>query len=228
MIGMGRNIIMNRNIFLRFGIIVITMLIIMMTTGCNMENNYSTETSSVITSTPGESFSVTSTVPVQDSKSSMSSEMDPPEIAQIKPLPYDGNYPPHEPYGKGIGAMPGRVVWAHDPDSVDLDGGGYWWETDNFDEAVILKMVNDSIASLGGMETAADGWNALFTSNKKSRGISGGYVKGEKIAIKANINGSAVFDDDTTGETNMSYTNPVLLYSRNLGKKEGIELVRIE
>ncbi len=72
-------------------------------------------------------------------------------------------------------------------------------------------MVNDSIASLGGMETAADGWNALFTSKKNSRGISGGYVKGEKIAVKANINGSAVFDDDTSGETKMSYTNLVLL-----------------
>lgn len=36
-------------------------------------------------------------------------------------------------------------------------------------------------------------------------------VTGEKIAIKANINGSAVFDDDTSGETQMSYTNPVLL-----------------
>ncbi len=34
---------------------------------------------------------------------------------------------------------------------------------------------------------------------------------GEKIAIKANINGSAVFDDDTSGKTQMSYTNPVLL-----------------
>ncbi len=225
MIGMGRNIIMNRNIFLRFGIIGITLLIIMMTTGCNMGNNYSTETSSVITSTPGEISSAASTARVPDSETSMSSEINSSETAQVKPLPYDGNYPPHEPYGKGIGAMPGRVVWAHDPDSVDWDGGGYWWETDNFDEAVILKMVNDSIASLGGMKTAADGWDALFTSNKKSRGINGGYVKGEKIAVKANINGSAVFDDDTTGKTNMSYTNPVLLKAllTSLVKEGGVE-----
>lgn len=38
-----------------------------------------------------------------------------------------------------------------------------------------------------------------------------GYQKNEKIAIKANINGSRVFDEDTSGQTNMSYTNPVLL-----------------
>lgn len=125
--------------------------------------------------------------------------------------PYDGNYPQHEAYGTGIGAMPGRVVWTHDPASVEWDGSGYWWETEHFDEAVIQKMVNDSIASLGGEETAKDGWNALFTANKAARSMNGGYAKGEKIAIKANINGSGLFDDDNSGETQMSYTNPVLL-----------------
>lgn len=125
--------------------------------------------------------------------------------------PYDGNYPQHEAYGTGIGAMPGRVVWTHDPASVEWDGSGYWWETEHFDEAVILKMVNDSIASLGGKETAKDGWNALFTANKSARSMNGSYAKGEKIAIKANINGSGLFDDDNSGETQMSYTNPVLL-----------------
>lgn len=33
----------------------------------------------------------------------------------------------------------------------------------------------------------------------------------EKIAVKVNINGSGVFDGDSSRETNMSYTNPVLL-----------------
>lgn len=125
--------------------------------------------------------------------------------------PYDGNYPNHEAYGTGIGAMPGRVVWAHDPASVEWDGSGYWWETEHFDEAVIQKMVNDSIASLGGKENAKDGWNELFTANKSARSMNSGYTNGEKIAVKANINGSGLFDDDNSGETQMSYTNPVLL-----------------
>ena len=77
-------------------------------------------------------------------------------------IPYDGIFPEHEPYGTGIGAMPGRVVWAHNPDSVSWDGSGYWWETDHFDEALILKMVNESIASLGGKDNAKEGWAALF------------------------------------------------------------------
>ncbi len=129
----------------------------------------------------------------------------------ISQQPYDGVYPEHEPYGSGIGAVPGRVVWVHNPDSVEWDGNGYWWEPEHFDESVIQKMVNDSIASLGGQETAQTGWQAMFEANRKSRGMSGGYTNGEKIAIKVNINGSGAFGNDTDGETQMSYTNPVLL-----------------
>ena len=125
---------------------------------------------------------------------------------------YDSVFPQHEPYGAGIGAMPGRVVWNYDTDSVLWDGEGFWWQPENFDESVIQSMVNHSIASLGGKETVGDGWNALFQAHNAVRGKgSVSYTAGEKIAVKANINGSGVFDDDTSGETQMSYTNPVLL-----------------
>lgn len=127
-------------------------------------------------------------------------------------LSYDGVYPQHEPYGTGIGAMPGRVVWYYDPASVIWDGDGYWWSRDNFDETVVRRMVDESIATLGGRDSAKDGWNALFQAHNEARGKDGlAYQRGEKIAIKANINGSGVFDDDISGETQMSYTNPVLL-----------------
>ena len=119
----------------------------------------------------------------------------------------DGGYPRHEPYGTGVGAMPGRVVWAYDPDSVDWDGEGCWWQPDNFDEAAIQGMVDAGIASLGGKDSARDGWAALFQAHNGGAG----YRSGEKIAIKANINGSGVMGDDRSGETRMSYTNPVLL-----------------
>lgn len=139
-------------------------------------------------------------------------------------LPYDGVYPQHEPYGTGIGAMPGRVVWAHDPASVHWDGSGYWWELSHFDSAAILDMVNSSIAALAGQESAQDGWAALFAAHNQARGATGGYAAGQKIAIKANINGSAVFDDDTSGQTDMSYTNPALLCAllRSLVEEAGV------
>lgn len=127
-------------------------------------------------------------------------------------LPYDNLYPEHEPYGTGIGAMPGRVVWVYDPNSVSWDGQGYWWKIENFDEKIIQDMVDSSIASLGGKETAKEGFEALFREhNVRRKKGDAGYTAGEKIAIKVNINGSGVFDDDTSGETKMSYTNPVLL-----------------
>lgn len=125
---------------------------------------------------------------------------------------HDSVFPWHEPYGEGIGAMPGRVVWVYDTDSVSWDGDGYWWQTKNFDEVIIQDMVNDSIASLGGKENVKEGWNALFQAHNRQRDKDGnGYAAGEKIVIKANINGSGVYDDDTSGETRMSYTNTVLL-----------------
>ncbi len=121
-------------------------------------------------------------------------------------------YPKHKPYGKGIGAKPGRVVWSHNPKSVRWDGKGYWWKTEHFDEKVVMKMFRKSIASLGGAKKAGAGWQKLFQAQNKRLGRGKvQYKKGEKIAIKANINGSGVFDDDRSGRTKMSYTNPVLL-----------------
>ncbi len=102
-------------------------------------------------------------------------------------------------------------MWVYDKDSVNWDGNGYWWQRKNFDESVVQNMVDESIASLGGKETAKEGWNALFTAYNSEKNNGKGYTAGEKIAIKANINGSGVFDDDTSGETQMSHTNPVLL-----------------
>lgn len=55
--------------------------------------------------------------------------------------------------------------------------------------------------------------DALFRAHRASRGKRGGYTVGEKIAIKANINGSAVDDDDTSGKTKMSCTDPVAIDS---------------
>lgn len=120
-------------------------------------------------------------------------------------------FPQHEPYGTGVGAMPGRVIWAHNPDSVDWNGEGYWWEIDHFDEEVLLRMVRAGITSLAGKSTVSEGWDTLFLAHNQSRGKSGGYGKNEKIAIKVNMNGAGAYGDDTKGETGESYTNPVLL-----------------
>ncbi len=135
-----------------------------------------------------------------------------PDPSAASPLAgYDGIYPAHKPYGAGIGAMPGRVVWAHDPSAAAWDGSGYWWRPGNFDEVRIRAMVDDGVARLAGAETAEEGWRALFAAQRSARGLTGGYSPGQKVAVKANINGSGAFDNDSSGETQLSYTNPVLL-----------------
>lgn len=98
-------------------------------------------------------------------------------------------YPKHKPYGKGVGAKSGRVVWSHNPEAVKWDGKGYWWKTEHFDEKIILEMVRESISSLGGEKKPKKGWEKLFAAK------NGKNKKSAKIAIKANINGSGVFDD---------------------------------
>lgn len=87
-----------------------------------------------------------------------------------------------------------------------------------------MRRGGQSIASLGGKENVKEGWSALFAAHNSSHGKSGSYKAGQKIAIKANINGSAVFDDDTSGETQMSYSNPVLLKAllRSLVEEAGV------
>lgn len=142
----------------------------------------------------------------------LETEMDMDVQAGQEPESDSGLFPKHEPYGAGIGVMPGRVAWVYNPESVSWDGNGWWWLPEHFDEAVMFDMVNKGIASLAGKEDAESGWNALFQTYNKNHGNGeNGYTAGERLVIKANINGSGLFDDDASGETQMSYTNPVLL-----------------
>ena len=59
-------------------------------------------------------------------------------------------FPSHRPLGRGIGAMPGRVVWSHDPAAVHWTGEGYWWELEHYDEAVVRRMLDRAVAALSG------------------------------------------------------------------------------
>lgn len=140
-----------------------------------------------------------------------STEQTVPESNQETDLSNESVFPYHEPYGEGIGAMPGRVAWTHNPDSVEWDGEGYWWQPEHFDEAVMQSMVNDGIATLAGETDVKSGWDTLFRAHNASREVEDGYQIGQKIAIKTNMNGSGAYGDDTKGETHESYTNPVLL-----------------
>lgn len=90
-------------------------------------------------------------------------------------LPYDGTFPSHEPFGQGIGVSPGRVVWDHDPESVEwTDDNEHWWEPSHFDESVILRMVRESLTALTGEETAAKAWEKIIEYHNGGAGYQQG------------------------------------------------------
>src|SRR5574344_1371480 len=132
------------------------------------------------------------------------------ESATNSYTPNEQVYPSHEPYGTGVGTCPGRVTWTWNRSSVEWDGTGYWWRVEHFDETAIQEMTDRGIANIAGAENASEGWKRLFEYNLAQRGLTGSYQKGQKIAIKANINGAAEYDDDREGLSKDSYTNGVV------------------
>lgn len=132
-----------------------------------------------------------------------------PDAPRAAQLPYDSAFPPHEPLGHGVGALPGRVAWVRDAAVVTWDGSGYWWQREHFDEDAVRRMVDDGIAATAGADDAASGWRALFEAHNAQVGRGGGYRAGQKIAVKANMNGAGTNGSDV--DSAMSYTTPVLL-----------------
>ena len=93
------------------------------------------------------------------------------------------------PMGTAKGINPGRVTWAHDPDSTSwvVSGSTRWYEDAYTDQTVVNTMISDSLQLLTSESTDADAWDALFRHlnvTKDSEDV--GYVSGDKIAIKIN------------------------------------------
>lgn len=138
-------------------------------------------------------------------------------------------FPRHVPIGRGRGALPGRVVWAYDPSAVHWKGDGYWWEIEHYDARVVRRMLDRAVTALAGevlpddpalepeAARTARAWQRLFEArNVRADGDSSarparGYRRGEKIAIKVNMNGSGAYGADAPGFTEESYGNAVLM-----------------
>jgi hypothetical protein len=111
-------------------------------------------------------------------------------------IPSDG---PNNPMGEGKGINPGRVVWVHNPEVAKWDGvternavtsgTGEWWEDRNCDPKIAAAMVTTAVQNLTGKTNDKDAWDALFRHfNQTHKFGNEGYKKGEKIAIKINMN----------------------------------------
>ncbi len=104
---------------------------------------------------------------------------------------------PNQPIGKPVGAVPGRVAWIHAPGVAKWDGRTGLWVEDRWnDQKLADEMVSEMIAVVGGKQNAKEGWNAMFR-NFNTRHDKGniGYKKGEKIAVKLNLNNAITHRD---------------------------------
>jgi hypothetical protein len=114
---------------------------------------------------------------------------------------------PSNVLGIGRGISPGRVVWVHNPQAALWDGeSDFWWGEAFTNQNLVSEMLLHSLRQLTGQSSDTAAWEALFTHFKARHGESGGYQPGEKIAIKANLNGSK----DHSNPRNNSFVSPAV------------------
>ena len=106
---------------------------------------------------------------------------------------------PHAAIGTARGIAPGRVAWAWDPGACRWDEkNGAWWADSNTDQAKVDAMASKAVQSVANESTDAAAWTALFKYFNGEHGRSGtGYQRGEKIAIKVNLNNDRTSYEDT-------------------------------
>ncbi|MBO5232724.1 MAG: DUF362 domain-containing protein [Prevotella sp.] len=104
---------------------------------------------------------------------------------------------PNRPVGKAQGAVPGRVAWIHAPGVAQWDGTTGLWVEDRWNrQATADRMISEMVATVAGERNARKGWRTLFSyfNSRHGKGRKG-YSKGEKIAIKLNMNNAITHRD---------------------------------
>ena len=128
---------------------------------------------------------------------------------------------PNQPIGEGKGIHPGRVAWIHSPEVASWDGHTGLWVEDRWnDQGKADRMVNEAVRQLAGEGSTGKAWKSLFryfnrTHDKGNRG----YKKGEKIAIKLNMN-NAITHHDTIDLNSSPFVTLALV--RSLVKEAGV------
>jgi hypothetical protein len=113
---------------------------------------------------------------------------------QVFASPTVVNDPPdgaNNPMGQGMGIIPGRVVWAWNPEATNADcnntPGNAFWDYKNNDTLLIRGMVEESLAELTGTSGLKAAWDSVFTHhNRKKSGENRTFQPDETIFIKIN------------------------------------------
>lgn len=105
----------------------------------------------------------------------------------------------NHPIGEARGIHPGRVAWSHGPGAASWNKTeGRWYEDRWNDQEAIDAMMSDVLLTLTGETDGKTAWKALFTDFNKRNGRNKGkgYSKGEKIAVKLNLNNTFDYKDN--------------------------------
>lgn len=104
---------------------------------------------------------------------------------------------PNQPVGKAQGAVPGRVAWIHAPGVAKWDGETGLWVEDRWNsQKKADRMVREMVATVAGERSARKGWRTMFGHFNSRHGKGKrGYSKGERIAIKLNMNNAITHRD---------------------------------
>lgn len=127
----------------------------------------------------------------------------------------------NNPIGEGKGIHPGRVAWSHAPGAASWEKGkGCWWMDEYNDQSGADWLVASALETLTGEKKAKAQWKALFTYFNKTHGRGErSYIKGERIAIKLNMNNTEGYED---GKDLNSSPHMVLALLRSLCRDGGI------
>lgn len=108
------------------------------------------------------------------------------------PTPFTPTDEPNSPIGVAFGVKPGRVAWSHDPAATSWDGetnSPGWWDDANTHPQAVARMLSATIRGVGDAPADKAAWNRIFTDfNQRHGKPATGYRKGEKIAVKLNLN----------------------------------------
>jgi hypothetical protein len=132
----------------------------------------------------------------------------------------------NSPLGEAKGINPGRVVWVHDPEATSWDGvNGFWWEDINTNQAVVDDMMSKTLQWLTGAQTDGSAWDALFKHFNKTHGKGEvGYLTGEKVVVKINLNNKYINDGYAQEENNIDASpHMVLSLLRQLINQAGVD-----
>ena len=130
-------------------------------------------------------------------------------------------YKANLPVGVARGVHPGRVAWGHNEHIASWNGKtGFWWEDQFNNQVGTDQLLTQTLLSLTGSKNEKKAWDDLFHFFNKTRNNSNaGYLAGQKITIKVNLNNTS--SHENTNEIN---ANPQLILSliRSLVNEAGV------